>query len=57
MFCLSLKSVEPWEIKQTCGFSAPHTTHCLGSDDIMISCLGDANGDAKGKAAIFKLKT
>lgn len=41
---------------QKCGLSAPHTTHCLGSGDIMISCMGDTNGDAKGKVSkILKL--
>ena len=33
---------------EKCGMSAPHTTHCLGSGDIMISCMGDPKGDAKG---------
>ncbi|XP_052105608.1 methanethiol oxidase-like isoform X1 [Mytilus californianus] len=41
-------SIEPWEMTEKCGMSAPHTTHCLGSGDIMISCMGDPKGDAKG---------
>lgn len=41
-------SVEPWEMTEKCGLTAPHTTHCLGSGDIMISCMGDENGDGKG---------
>ncbi len=40
--------MEPWEMTEKCGLSAPHTTHCLGSGDIMISCMGDENGDGKG---------
>nr|ABS87600.1 selenium binding protein [Dunaliella viridis] len=28
--------------------STPHTTHCLPSGEIMISCLGDAEGNARG---------
>ena len=32
--------IEPSEVYNV-GSSIPHTTHCLGSGDIMISCLGD----------------
>jgi len=28
--------------------STPHTSHCLGSGKIMISTMGDANGNGKG---------
>ncbi|XP_029648147.1 methanethiol oxidase [Octopus sinensis] len=28
--------------------SAPHTSHCLGSGMVMISCMGDAVGNHKG---------
>lgn len=41
-------SIEPWEMIQKCGLTAPHTTHCLGSGDIMISCMGDKDGEGKG---------
>ena len=35
------------EIKSKTNLSTPHTVHCLGSD-IIVSMLGDANGDAPG---------
>ena len=35
------------EIKAKTGLSAPHTVHCLGPD-IIISMLGDADGNAPG---------
>ena len=35
------------EIKQKTNLSAPHTVHCLGSD-IIVSMLGDADGNAPG---------
>jgi selenium-binding protein 1 len=35
------------EIKSKTNLSAPHTVHCLGSD-IIISMLGDAQGNAPG---------
>ncbi|XP_069104374.1 methanethiol oxidase-like isoform X3 [Argopecten irradians] len=41
-------SIEPWEMLEKCGLSAPHTSHCLASGDIMISCMGDTEGNGKG---------
>jgi len=35
------------EIKEKTNLSAPHTVHCLGAD-IIISMLGDADGNAPG---------
>ncbi len=40
--------VAPEVIKQKTGLSAPHTVHCLASGEIMISMLGDADGEAPG---------
>lgn len=28
--------------------SAPHTTHCLASGEVMISTMGNAKGEGKG---------
>uniref|UniRef100_A0A667Z3J8 Methanethiol oxidase n=1 Tax=Myripristis murdjan TaxID=586833 RepID=A0A667Z3J8_9TELE len=42
------KMVEPTELYWKCGLANPHTTHCLGSGQIMISCMGDPNGNGKG---------
>ncbi len=41
------KVIEGDEIKAKTNLSAPHTVHCLGSD-IIISMLGDANGEGPG---------
>ena len=40
--------IEPNEMKERTGLATPHTTHCLGSGDIMISAMGDPQGNAKG---------
>ncbi len=40
--------IEPSEVKSKTGLSAPHTVHCLASGEIMISMLGDADGNAPG---------
>ena len=41
------KTLSGEEIKAKTNLSTPHTVHCLGSD-IIVSMLGDANGDAPG---------
>lgn len=33
--------------------SAPHTSHCLPSGNIMISTMGDKDGNAKGEFILF----
>ena len=40
--------IEPEEIKQRTGLSAPHTVHCLGDGTIVLSMLGDADGNGPG---------
>ena len=42
------KVIEPDEMKTVTKLSTPHTTHCLGSGEIMISAMGDPDGNAKG---------
>ncbi len=42
------KIIEPEEIKAKINLTAPHTFHCLASGQIMISMLGDAQGNAPG---------
>lgn len=47
MLCLQM--VEPVDLFWKCGLANPHTTHCLGNGQIMISCLGDPSGNGKGE--------
>lgn len=42
------KVVEGSEIKAKTNLANPHTAHCLGSGEVMISCMGDKEGEAKG---------
>lgn len=42
------KVIEPEEIMEKTDLSAPHTVHCLANGTVMISMLGDGNGDAPG---------
>jgi methanethiol oxidase len=42
------KIIEPEEIKAKVNLTAPHTVHCLANSQIMISMLGDSQGNAPG---------
>jgi len=42
------KIIEPEDVKTKGGLSAPHTVHCLASGKVMISFLGNAEGQAPG---------
>lgn len=43
-----IKVIEPEEVKQKTNLSAPHTVHCLADGTVMISMLGDGEGNAPG---------
>lgn len=47
------KTVEPDEIYQKTGLAFPHTSHCLASGDLLISCLGDKDGKAEGNGFLL----
>jgi selenium-binding protein 1 len=40
--------IEPEEIKEKANLSTPHTVHCLADGTIMISMLGDREGNGPG---------
>ena len=42
------KVIEPQEIREKTNLSAPHTVHCLADGQIMISMLGDGEGNEGG---------
>eukprot|EP00118_Oscarella_pearsei_P019001 m.198834 g.198834 ORF g.198834 m.198834 type:complete len:475 (+) comp39563_c2_seq1:155-1579(+) len=42
------KVVDGDEIKSKAGLTAPHSSHCLGDGNIMISAMGDSKGNGKG---------
>lgn len=42
------KVIEPEEVIEKTGLTAPHTVHCLADGNVMISMLGDADGNAPG---------
>ena len=42
------KVIEPEQIKAKTNLTAPHTVHCLADGQIMISMLGDSEGNGPG---------
>lgn len=47
------KYVDPKEIAEKTGLGFPHTAHCLASGEILVSCLGDEEGNAKGNGFLL----
>jgi hypothetical protein len=48
-FCRVHKWVEGTDIAQATGTANPHTSHCLGSGEIMISTMGGPEGQVRGQ--------
>jgi len=46
------KIIEP-EVLKSNNLSHPHTTHCLPNGKVMMSTMGDANGNGKGSFVTF----
>src|SRR5262249_9015056 len=42
------KAIEPEVVRKRANLSAPHTVHCLPDGTVMISMLGDGDGNAPG---------
>ena len=42
------KVIEPEEVVEKTNLTAPHTVHCLADGHVMISMLGDGEGNAPG---------
>jgi selenium-binding protein 1 len=51
------KVIEPEELIEKTGLSRPHTVHCMPGDNVVMSMLGDADGNAAGGFAVLDSKT
>ena len=51
-----VKVIEGAEIKRATGLSGPHTVHCMPGEIVVVSMLGDANGDSPGGFAVLDAK-
>ena len=51
------KVIEPDELVRKTGLTRPHTVHCMPGDNIVISMLGDADGDGACGFAVLDART
>lgn len=51
------KVIEPEEIVQKTGYTRPHTVHCMPGGMVVLSMLGDAEGNAPGGFAVLDAAT
>ena len=49
--------IEPGELVRETGLTRPHTVHCMPGDNIVISMLGDADGNGACGFAVLDAKT
>jgi selenium-binding protein 1 len=52
-----VKVIEPDEVVRATGYTRPHTVHCMPGDNIVISMLGDADGNGAGGFAVLDAQT
>ncbi len=51
------KVIEPAEVAEKTGYTRPHTVHCMPGDNVVISMLGDTQGNGAGGFAVLDAKT
>ena len=51
------KVIEPEEVVAATGYTRPHTVHCMPGDNIVISMLGDSDGNGAGGFAVLDART
>jgi selenium-binding protein 1 len=51
------KVIEADEVVRETGYTRPHTVHCMPGDDVVISMLGDAQGNGAGGFAVIDAQT
>jgi selenium-binding protein 1 len=49
--------IEPEELVAKTGYTRPHTVHCMPGDNIVVSMLGDAEGNGVGGFAVLDART
>ena len=51
------KVIEPRELVEKTGYTRPHTVHCMPGDNIVVSMLGDAEGNGACGFAVLDAHT
>jgi len=49
--------IEPEEIAEKTGYTRPHTVHCMPGNNVVVSMLGDREGNGSGGFAVIDAKT
>jgi selenium-binding protein 1 len=49
--------IEPAELIRKTGYTRPHTVHCMPGEEIVISMLGDADGNGAGGFGVLDAQT
>jgi selenium-binding protein 1 len=49
--------IEPEELVEKTGYTRPHTVHCMPGDNVVISMLGDREGNGAGGFAVLDART
>jgi len=47
---MSIQVVDKTELQIKAKLTFPHTSHCLANGQVMVSAMGDVDGNAKGMA-------
>ena len=51
------KVIEREELVAKTGYTRPHTVHCMPGDNVVVSMLGDADGNGAGGFAVLDART
>ena len=51
------KVIEPEELVRETGYTRPHTVHCMPGENVVMTMLGDAEGNGSGGFACLDAKT
>src|ERR671923_1112379 len=51
------KGIEPEQIVRETGLTRPHTVHCMPGDNVVVSMLGDADGNGACGFAVLDART
>ncbi len=52
-----VKVIERDELVAATGYTRPHTVHCMPGDQVVVSMLGDADGNGSGGFAVLDAQT
>ena len=51
------KVIEPEEMIEATGYTRPHTVHCMPGENVVVSMVGDAEGNGAGGFAVLDARS